>query len=185
MDLHTLRHKIADSTSGGWNKITCWGAGSGPVYHYGLSSENGDNGIETEAKGHANTAVLIEDVDISIAWGYDPDETQRIDHRQTFDYDFLPELADDDTPVTRIYADVFYRGALVDRMLFAVADGGRYYVPIPRTVYPNRVSVRERGEPEHHYTRWQLGFASLLNSFEHAEPIEDLLAEVDYVVDDD
>jgi hypothetical protein len=153
------------------------------VYHYGLSSENSERGIETEVVAHSNVAVLISGVDISIAWGFDPDETLRSEHRQKFDFsDFLPTL-DDDERVSRMYVDIFYRGALVDRVLFVVADGGRHYVPIPRTTYPRKTSVRELGPPEHHYTQWQLGLARVVNSFE-LEPIETLLSQMEFVVDD-
>lgn len=140
MNLNTIRQTIIDSSREDWNKITCWGYGSGPIYHYGLSSEHSDDhGIQTEVRSHAVLAVLIEDVDISIAWGYDPDESLWNLHRggQRFDFsDFLPTFPDED--VSRMYVDIFYRGQLVDRELFVVADGGRYYVPIPRTTYPNK-----------------------------------------------
>jgi hypothetical protein len=116
VNLNTIRQKIIDSTREDWNKISCWGADSGPDYHYGLSSGRGDNGIQTEAKGHGNIAVLIGDVDISISWGYDPDETLRTEHRPPHNFsDWLP-IADAQHDY-RIYADVFYRGALIDREL--------------------------------------------------------------------
>ncbi|NTY58725.1 hypothetical protein [Mycolicibacterium sphagni] len=124
-----------------------------PRYHYDLSSERSERGIETEVVAHSNVAVLISDVDISIAWGFDPDETLWSEHRQKFDLsDFLPEFGDDDN-VSRMYVDIFHRGALVDRVLFVVADGGRHYVPIPRTTYPHKTSMRElppdRSDAEH------------------------------------
>lgn len=184
MDLKTIRQKIVDSSRDDWNKITCWGAGSGPVYRYGLTSESTDHGIQTEARGHACIAVLIDDVDISIAWGYDPDDTLWSDHRQQFDFsDFLPTFPAKD--VSRMYADVFYGGALVDRELFVVADGGRYYVPIPRSEYPNQKSTTDFDEPEHHYTPWELGFARVVNGFEHAQPIDEVLSQIPHVVDED
>jgi hypothetical protein len=187
VNLNTIRQKIIESTREEWNKITCWGAGSGPAYRYALSSERGEHGIETEAQGHANIAVLIDDVDISIAWGYDPDESLRFEgNGRRFKFDFLPSFSDEDEDVSRMHADVFYRGALVDRELYVVADGGRHYVPIPRTEYPNKTGPRELGSPEYHYTRWALGFASILNSFEHAPgSFEELLSELDYTLDED
>lgn len=187
MNLNTIRQKIVESTRDDWNKITCWGWGSGPTYRYALSSERGENGIETEARSHANIAVLIDDVDISVAWGYDPDDSLWSEGREEkFNFsDFLPTFPDES--VSRMYADVFYRGALVDRELLVVADGGRYYVPIPRTEYPNKTGFTptEYGAPEHHYTRWDLGFARVLHSFEHAGPFEELLARLNYILDDD
>jgi hypothetical protein len=186
VNLNTIRQKIIDSARDEWHKITCWGWGSGPPYRYALLSERGEYGIETEARGHANIAVLIDDVDISIAWGYDPDESllsPSLGPGLNFS-DFLPLFPDES--VSRMYADVFYRGALVDRELFVVADGGRYYVPIPRTEYPNKTGFgpQDFGEPEHHYTRWDIGFARIVNSFEHAGS-EDALQRINYILDDD
>lgn len=83
-----------------------------------------------------------------------------------------------------MYIDVFYRGALVARQLCAVADA-RYYVPIPSREYPDR-GTSEQGAPVFHYTRWQLGLATVAHRFEHAaEPLEDVLSQMDYVLDDD
>ncbi|WP_020101070.1 hypothetical protein [Mycobacterium sp. 360MFTsu5.1] len=185
MDLHTLREKIIESSPEEWNKITCWGDAAGPVYRYSLTSERGESDIQTEAKGHSNTAVLIADIDISIAWGWDPDESLWGPRGgRDFDFsDFLPIFPDDD--VSRMYTDVFYRGALVDRVLFVVADGGRHYVPIPRTTYPDKpgYTAAEYGEPEHHYTRWQIGLATVVNGFEQAAPLKEILDRMTYVLD--
>lgn len=183
MDLHTIRQKIIDTTPGDWNKITGWGYGAGPIYHYGFYTECDEHGLETEAKGHANVAVLLEDVDISIAWGLDPDEWSSGGGHRDFDFsNFLPTFLDKST--SRMYADVFYRGSLVDRQLFVVADGGRYYVPIPRTEYPNKAgcTAEELRDPVHHYTRWDIGFARIVHSFEHGESFDNLLAKIDYVL---
>lgn len=185
MDLKTLRQKIIDSHSNDWNHIICWGAGSGPVYHYGLSSENRDDRVETEVRSHSNTAVLIDDVDVSIAWGYDPDESLWDQgYRQKFDFsDFLPTFPDE--AARRMLVDVFYRGALVDRKLYIVADGGRYYVPIPRRTFPNKTDSGNLGDPEFHYNRWDLGLARVVNSFELGEAFDELLPRLTYVLDDD
>ncbi|WP_079620328.1 hypothetical protein [Mycobacteroides abscessus] len=190
MDLHTIRQKIIDSTREDWNKITCWGSGSGPSYHYGLASEQGENGVETEAKDHGNIAVLIEDVDITIEWGLDPDESLWFNGApRDFDFsDFLPTFPDKDA--RRMYVDIFYRGNLVDRELYVVADGARYYVPIPRTTYPNKTghgfTADEVGAPEHHYTNWDIGLARVVNSFGHPPgSFDELLSRMEYVLDVD
>jgi hypothetical protein len=82
--------------------------------------------------------------------------------------------------------DVFHRGALVDRKLYVVADGGRYYVPIPRRTFPNKNGIGDDlGEPEFHYTRWDLGLARIVNSFELGESFDELLPRLTYVLDDD
>lgn len=92
MNLNNIRQKIIDSGPDDWNQITCWGAGSGPVFRYGFLSERGEHGVDTEAQGHGSVAVLIDDVDISIAWGYDPDNSLTPGFRPSFSFDFLPEF---------------------------------------------------------------------------------------------
>ncbi|CDM76135.1 hypothetical protein [Mycobacterium marinum] len=185
MDLRTLRQTITESAPKDWNHIICWGYGSGPIYHHGLTSEYKDNRIQTEARSHSNMAVLSTDIDISIAWGYDPDDSLwNRGHKQTFDFnDFLPQFPDD--KVSRMYVDVFYRGALVDRKLYIVADGARYYVPIPRRAFPNKTSTTDLGEPEFHYTSWDLGLARIVSSFELGESFDELLQRLNYILDDD
>lgn len=189
MDLNTIRQKIIDSSREDWNKITCWGAGSGPIYHHGLTSEHSDaHGIQTEVHTHSMLAVLIDDVDISIAWGFDPDESLwelgRVERQFDFS-DFLPDFPDE--KVRRMYVDIFYRGQLVDRELYVVADGGRHYVPIPRTVYPNKTGYgpENLGAPEHHYTPWDIGLARTLNRFELGDTFDDVLSQMEYVLDED
>jgi hypothetical protein len=183
VDLNTIRQTIIDSSREDWNKLSCCGPGAGPAYWYGLSSARGEHGVATEARSHANFAVLIDDVEISIAWGYNPDESLLSgSNGEHLDFsDVLPALAG--KSLSRVYADVFYRGALVDRKLYAVADGG--YVPIPRITYPHQTSDTDRGDPEYHYTRWDLGFAIILNSFGQPEPFDQFLAKLEYIFDDD
>lgn len=185
MDLNTIRQNIINSTREDWHKITCWGAGCGPSYRYGFSTFSGQHGVQTEAKDHGNVAILIEDVDISIAWGYHPDESAFWAGRDDeFDFsDFLPQFPD--KSVSRMYADVFYRGSLVDRELLVVADGGRYYVPIPRTEHPHQKRPDDFSQPEQHYTKWDIGFASLVQSFEHVDSLDYALSRMTYVLDDD
>lgn len=70
-------------------------------------------------------------------------------------------------------------------VVVAAADG-RYYVPIPRTVYPSKTGngPREYGEPEYHFSRRQLDFARVLNSFQFGYDFDELLERMDFVVDD-
>jgi hypothetical protein len=180
--LYSIRNKIINSSRDDWNKITCWGHGSGPSYRNTFGSYRGQDGeIHTEVGGHANLAILIDDIDISIASGYDPDEA---DGDRELDFsDFLPLLPD--KTAHRMYADVFYGGSLVDRELLAVADGGRYYVPIPTTQYPNQKSPTDFSEPELHYSRWDIGFALVVQSFEHADSLDSVLGRMTYVLDED
>ncbi len=183
MNLHSIRQAIIESTSDDWNVIQSWDSNSGPDYHYGLSSELRDDRIETEVRRHGQSAVLINDVDISIAWGYDPDDSLSHPGLKNFNFEFLPDDLDDPDEASRMYADIFYRGALVDRKLFAVVDGARYYVPMPRRTHPNKQRPTKLGDPVFHYTTWDIGLARVLNSLVHTSDIDELFSRMDYVVD--
>lgn len=92
VDLRTIRQKIIDSSRGDWHQIARASADSGPVYHYGFTSwRTQHDSVETEAQGHGSVAVLIDDVDISIAWGYDPDERVRVGRERGLDSISYPD----------------------------------------------------------------------------------------------
>lgn len=117
MQLHEIWAKISESWDEWWNYIP-----EGPLYNYNLGTSDG---IATVLGWHDGRAVLNEDVDIAIEWGMsaDPFESRR---------DFKPDWAPfPDRSVQLCYADVFYRGSLVERVSIASVDGGRAYLPTP------------------------------------------------------
>ncbi|MDQ0649513.1 hypothetical protein QFZ53_003709 [Microbacterium natoriense] len=117
MQLHEIWAKISESWDEWWNYIP-----EGPLYNYNLGTSNGGASV---FGWHDARAILNEDVDIAIEWGMseDPFENRR---------DYKPEWAPFPDPTAHLcYADIFYRGALVDRVLMASVDGGRAYLPAP------------------------------------------------------
>lgn len=118
MQLHEIWAKIGESWGEWWNYLP-----EGPLFNYNL----GNSGDEASVFGwHDARAVLIEDVDIAVEWGMsaDPFENRR---------DYKPEWAPFADPSVAIcYADIFYRGSLVERVSIASVDGGRAYLPTPK-----------------------------------------------------
>lgn len=118
MQLHEIWKKVSESWSDWWNYLP-----EGPLFNYNLGTSGGDAAVYG---WHDVRAVLIEDVDIAIEWGMSADPFER---RQ----DYTPEWAPfPDRSVELCYADLFYRGALVDRVSIASVDGGRAYLPTPK-----------------------------------------------------
>lgn len=118
MQLHEIWNKISESWDEWWNFIP-----EGPLFNYNLGTSNGTAAV---LGWHDARAVLNENVNISIEWGMpeDPFENRR---------DYKPEWAKFPDPTAHlVYADLFYAGALVDRVLMASVDGGRAYLPVPK-----------------------------------------------------
>ena len=118
MQLHEIWAKISESWGEWWNYIP-----QGPLFNYNLGTSNGDASV---LGWHDARAVLIEDVNIAIEWGMSDDP---FEHRR----DYKPEWAPfADRSVHLVYADIFYAGALVERIMMASVDGGRAYLPVPK-----------------------------------------------------
>lgn len=66
-------------------------------------------------------------------------------------------------------------------------EWNRYYLPIPRTTYQNKTGPRVNAaqSAEYHYTPWDIGLTRVANQFEHADPFDDILGRIDYVLDED
>jgi len=122
MTLDELRHIIIASDADDWHVL------SGPSYldrFMPVEVGRGDEMVYELRHGeHDSRAVFKPDVDVSIAWGLhlNPDEpayfsewTQGFPDKNAYAY----------------YADVFYRGSLVDRVPIVAVDGGRYKIAIP------------------------------------------------------
>lgn len=117
MQLHEIWDKISESWSDWWNYLP-----EGPLFNYNLGTTDDAASV---FGWHEARAVLIEDVDIAIEWGMSSDP---FDRRS----DFKPEWAPfPDESVALCYADIFYRGSLVERVSIASVDGGRAYLPTP------------------------------------------------------
>lgn len=170
MRLDEIRTLISKSDQDDWEKIGCWGAGSGPSYLESFSVWTGPSktwGLDVES--HSVIAVFRDDVDLRIAWGWDPDDAA--DHRNLY-FPWQEKLPD--SKVTRFYADVFWRGALVDRMMMLSVDGGRAYMPLGRPKYEDKEWITEV-VPD-----WEYKFTRLVHSFEHTDSYETYFQRVGF-----
>lgn len=175
MRLDDLRVTVRESARTDWHKITCWGSGSGPSYRDRLTSGR-INGDYVEYESHGNVAVYIPDIDISIAWGLDRDRDDRDLH---FEWDGT--FADSKTTVT--FADIFYRGSLVDREYHANVDGGRALLPIGHTRFTaDSPKHGPNAKFEVVTSQWQVDFARIVHSFEHAENFDRYLERAGHIV---
>ncbi|WP_010522692.1 hypothetical protein [Aquimarina agarivorans] len=123
MKLDELLKVILTSEPEQWNRISCWGYGSGPSYKDKFDFYEAYNGKENVLKveSHSDICVFREDIDITMAYGITSNE------------DFKAEWANQfpDPSAYSNILDVFYRGSLVFRESYLVVDGGRCELPIP------------------------------------------------------
>jgi hypothetical protein len=117
-----LEKIIEETYSDHWEVIS-----GGPTFlhSYRVSGSGGDAGISA-AEYHDAIAVLRGDVDVRIAWGYNPDFGE-------WDRQFFPDGTFADPTVSTMLGDVFYRGALVQRYWLISVDGHRATLPSPRS----------------------------------------------------
>lgn len=123
MKLDELLNRILESEPEQWNRISCWGYGSGPSYKDKLDFYEVYNGQENvlHLESHSDLCILKEDIDITMAYGISSNE------------DFKAEWANkfQDPSANSKILDIFYRGSLVFRETYLVVDGGRCELPIP------------------------------------------------------
>ena len=120
MDLFALRKLIAESWDEHWHTLPI-----GPYFHDGFGEVDSSEGHYLEHRAHYYRAVLMSDVDVSLEFGMSLDG----DRDRTIE-GFGWGLTFPDPAVRREFIDIFYRGALVDRMLVLDVDGGRATLPI-------------------------------------------------------
>lgn len=123
MKLEDLLKTILNSEPEQWNRISCWGFGSGSSYKDKFEFYDVFNGQENvlHVNSHSDICVYKEDIDIAMAYGMTSNE------------DFNAKWANqfDDPSAHSNIIDIFYRGALVFREYYLVVDGGRCELPIP------------------------------------------------------
>ena len=117
MNLHEIYKTIIDTVDDHWNVIN-----SGPQFNYSLGTIDD---VATVTGYHETRAVLIDDVDIAIEYGMSDDP---FDRKKNWTEDWAPFP---DKKISAEFCDIFYRGALVDRTLLAIVDGGRATLPLP------------------------------------------------------
>lgn len=170
MKLYELRKIIIDSTSNDWHKID-----SGPTYRQGWEIWSGADieGTQIKPVEHHSHAAFRDDLDLTITWGMPRDFDDR---ELTFPW----QEAFPDTSVTAMYADVNWRGALVDREVQLVVDGGRAYLPLG---LPKKDPTAEYGYREIVST-WQAGFAAVTHGFTHAYSLSEYMQRAGFEVSD-
>lgn len=129
MDLFTIQHRyIADSSEESWYKV----AAQGTYYRHSWSHGcGGESRIESE---HRRMAVYRPDPSLTIAWGMQADGEEP---RTAYDW----SQGFPNTAVWPIFADVFWCGALIDRVELARIDGAHGIIPLPN--YANEVTHYE------------------------------------------
>ena len=123
MKLNELLKTILKSTPNQWNKISCWGYGSGPSFKDHFTFYEVLKGQENvlNVASHSNLCVFKEDIDITMAYGLSSNDDFKAEWTNNF-------------PNPKAYSnviDIFYRNSLVYRETYLVVDGGRCELPIP------------------------------------------------------
>lgn len=117
MKLYEIHTTIAGTWDDHWNVLN-----EGPLFNYNLGTIND---VATVAGFHSGRAVLLDDVDIAIEYGMSIDP---FGNRGNWTESWAPFP---DPNIVGEYCDIYYRGALVDRVVLASVDGGRATLPMP------------------------------------------------------
>jgi hypothetical protein len=125
MDLFALRKLITESRDEEWHTVK-----NGPYFHDGFGEVQSAEGHYLEHQTHYYRFVLMSDVDVSIEFGMSLDSDRNAVSLKGFGWDFTFP----DESLRREFIDIFYRGALVDRLLVLDVDGGRSTLPIARKI---------------------------------------------------
>ncbi|ELB95049.1 MULTISPECIES: hypothetical protein [Rhodococcus] len=180
MKLDELRKIIRETTTEDWNHIHCWGGGAGPSYRDRTVTAlvGKTDAIENEVESHGNVAILRDDIDISIAWGLDLDFRGLRDagSRPPRSFDWAKNFPNEDVWIS--IGDIFYRGSLVDRVLFAVVDGGRVLLPWAHEQF----SGPDEGDVV--TSSWEYDFARLVDHFEGVSEFDEAFAAAGFKIVD-
>ncbi len=123
MTFEDVIETIASSEPDEWWSEACWGANSGPSYHYQPEFwdliDGATNVLKVES--HSNVASFKPDVSITMAWGL-----------KCLD-DFREEWANKfpDPKASSCFLDIFYNNALIFRDVYVNVDCGRAKLPLP------------------------------------------------------
>jgi hypothetical protein len=151
MQLFELEKIYAETSAHHWEVTN-----DGPTFLHGYML-GGDriSGVEE----HHSIAVLQRDIDVRIAWGYDPEFGQKEE------YTYFKEHAFADPNVSIELGDVFYRGALVQRHWLLSVDGSRALLPRPTARHKEGADLlsEDPNDYEQFVTQRQVNFARLLN----------------------
>ncbi|RNL62696.1 hypothetical protein EFK50_13165 [Nocardioides marmoriginsengisoli] len=125
MNLFTIQNDlIADRTADAWYRVPS----DGPNFHYRWQWGTGrDGGFSYVMGEHREQAVCRDEPSLTISWGLDVDDATDPNDRRHFDWaDKFP-----DPSIRLFWADIFWNGALIDRVVLARVDGARGTIPLP------------------------------------------------------
>ena len=139
--LKQIRDIVRQSAPDDWYKIE-----EGPTYRnrFGYSKGPG-NQWRLEEDSHSTILVYMPDVDLTIAYGLH----HHLQGRDEPEYEWSTVFAS--KSVRTGFADVFWRGSLVDRVDYAIVDDHQGILPMGGT--PERLEV----------TAFEVGVAKLLH----------------------
>ena len=161
-NLQEIRDLVRKSARHDWHKIE-----EGPTYRsrFGFSTGPGDH-WRLKEDSHHTTLVYMPDVDLTNAYGMD------FDTRRRDDPEFEWSKVFPDKSVHICFADIFWRGSLVDRVDYALVDAARGTLPIGG------------GHDGLKITRWQRDVAELLHNLKgaHFASFDDFFGRVPFEV---
>lgn len=177
MQLYELEQIFEETSSDHWEVTS-----GGPMFLHGyqVTSWPGNEPQITGVEEHVSIAVLRGDIDVRIAWGYDPDFGRKEE------YNYFKEHTFPDPSVYVRLADVFYRGALVQRHWLLSVDGARALLPMPTARKKNGASItsHDPNDFEWFVTQRKVNFARLVNGLEERfSDFDDYLRRSGFVVD--
>jgi hypothetical protein len=156
LQLFELEKILADTAADDWQVIS-----DGPtfLYSYMVSSGRGEGPHISAVEEHHSIAVLRTDIDIRIAWGYDPEFGEKKE------YVYFKERSFADPLVRVTFGDVFYRAALVQRNHLVSVDSARALLPVPSARAKEGASVTSSDADDFEWfvTQREVNFARLVH----------------------
>lgn len=134
MKLTEVHDLVILSSTEDWRVINCFDSASGPSYRDSWDKFEGQDGWELVHGRHSMVATYRPDVALTIAWGL----TTRIDQQPRRQPEWLQKFHST-KPVVGKFADVFWNGALIDRVEYETVDNT--YLPNAEPVYANSSAI--------------------------------------------
>lgn len=120
MNMSELRSTILESSLNDWKRVPVQGPTYRDRFVPWLSPADKTSGIEVHS--HSDVAVFEPDIDLTMAFGM---RAPGAVENPSFKWAKFP-----DPEITTHIADIFWRGALVDRVDYISVDGHRCNLPI-------------------------------------------------------
>lgn len=168
MELTELRAKVLEAGTSGWHLVE-----DGPHYRdrfvdLSTTREDGSPRYAVGADAHRSLVVLRGDVDISMTWGmpFKWDNQSR-----DLSADGWAQRLDLASSPEAMYADVFFRGALVDRAVLCAVHShkfGRVCLPYPTStrIADELLSIDEGLRYGYTASDWELNMARLIHGLD-------------------